>query len=112
MSDLLFSIVLRDLIEVEQITEAKIAAVIARQSTTLIQLLQQQIDPMFRLQSRTIELSELRDAQKAELKRHISRWSNRESYLSELLEKNLGYLAYMKDLLGVGHERTGLDLGL
>lgn len=112
-NDMLFLQTLKDLQEMQQLTEAKIQAVIARQAEHLILLLQQQLDPMYRLNARMLDLPSLTEAQKAELQSHITRWANREQYLGELLVKNLGYIDYLRHLLGIaGQEQPGLNIGL
>lgn len=112
MANTIFSKVKGDLIELEGLTEEKIGAVIRRDAPYLVELLQKQIDPMNRLQTHTLELSLLSDAEKQDLKSHIVLWNNREKYLSDLIEKNLGYISYLKSLLGIGPERTGLSIDL
>ncbi len=109
----LYEAILADLIEVERITEGKIQAVIGRRADTLVSLLQEQIDPMYRLNTRTLEMGGLSESEKAELKTHITRWASREEHLADLIEQHLGYIAYLRELLGIGHqERPGLNLGL
>ncbi len=113
-NDLVFERMLADLRELEGVTETKIRAAIGRDALALIQALQQQIDPMVRLQTHTLDVGLLSDAQKAELKTHITRWDGREQYLTELLQKNLGYISYLRELMGLSNreQQTGLDLGL
>lgn len=104
---------LQDLREMERLTEAKISATLGRNPEQLMQILQEQIDPMFRLSTRTLDLASLNEVQKFELRTHVTRWANREQYLKELLEKNIGYIDYLKHLLGIeGENLPGLNLGL
>lgn len=111
--DKLFCQAMHDLQEMERLTEEKIAATLGRDPQRLMHILQEQIDPMFRLSMRTIELASLNETQKFELRRHITRWANREQYLKEVLEKHIGYIEYVKHLLGIeGQEWPGLNLGL
>ena len=112
--DQVFETMLADLRELEGITEDKIQAAIAREPSALIQALQQQIDPQVRLQSHTLDIGLLSEAQRAELKTHITRWAGREQYLTELLQKNLGYILYLRHLIGLSNDehQSGLDLGL
>ncbi|PSR23374.1 MAG: hypothetical protein C7B45_03410 [Sulfobacillus acidophilus] len=112
-SDKLFSQVMRDLQEMQRLTEAKISATLARDPERLMHILQEQIDPMYRLSTRTIELAGLNEAQKFELRTHITRWANREQYLKDLLEKNIGYINYLRHLMGINDTQwPGLNLGL
>ena len=111
--DMLFAQTLDDLKEMERLTEAKIQAAVRRDAKTLVNLLQEQIDPMYRLNRNTLELGMLSIAQQADLRTHITRWATREQYLQNVLEKNLGYIAYLKQLLGIsGQESPGLNVGL
>ncbi len=112
-SDNLFFQVMRDLQEMERLTEEKIASTLSRNSERLMRVLQEQIDPMYRLSTRTLELASLSEAQKFELRTHITRWANREQYLKELLEKNIGYIEYLKQLMRIDDTQwPGLNLGL
>lgn len=112
-ADTLFLEVLEDLLVMERITEAKIQATINRHAESLVALLQEQIDPMHRLSAHSMELPTLPDVQRAELGTHIARWATREQYLKDLLEKNLGYIDYLKQLLGIaGVDYRNLNLGL
>ncbi|MCY0899171.1 MAG: hypothetical protein OWU33_09605 [Firmicutes bacterium] len=102
-----------DLRELEQITDAKIHAVLARDPSRLVALLQQEIDPMHRVNARMLDLQSLTTTQKEALRVQITRWANREQFLATLLEQSLGYIQYLKELLGIQHEeRPGLNLGL
>lgn len=111
--DKLFEETLDDLRSLESLTERKIQATIGRQSALLVQLLQEQIDPMARLQQSMLELNSLSTEQKAELRTHIERWNQREKFLDELLQKNIGYIDYVKHLLGLAPgEHRGIDIPL
>lgn len=108
-----FSQTVSDLEEMERITEAKIEATMNRDAKALVALLQEQIDPMYRLNSHTLDLSTMTEQEKADLRTRISRWASREQYLKDLLEQNLGYIEYLKQLLGIsGAEHSGLNVGL
>lgn len=112
-NDALYHRLINDLRHLEQITEQKIQAVTARQSETLVALLQEQIDPMYRVNAHTLEMAGMTEPQRAELKSHITRWATREQYLGDLLEEHLGHVAYLRHLLGISsQERLGLDIGL
>lgn len=112
-SDQLFLGMLNDLEAMERITEAKVRAAVSRDAHALVALLQEQIDPMYRLASHTLELADLSDARRQELAAHISRWAAREQYLTEVLEKNLGYIEYLKQLLKITTvDHTSLNVGL
>lgn len=111
--DLIFIGALRDLEAMQAITEAKIQATLNRQADALVTLLQEQIDPLERLGTLTLEIGALSEAQQKELSTHIARWAQREQHLKELLEKNLGYIGYLKQLLGIsGPDQPQLNLGL
>jgi hypothetical protein len=104
---------LRDLEAMEAITEAKIQATLNRQADVLVKLLQEQIDPLERLGTLTLEIGTLSGSQQEELSTHIARWAQREQHLKDLLEKNLGYIGYLKQLLGInGPDQPQLNLGL
>ncbi|NMP23083.1 hypothetical protein [Sulfobacillus harzensis] len=108
-----FPQVLRDLEELERITEKKIQAVLGRKSAELVDLLQEQIDPMYRINAEIFEIAAMTEEERAELASHITRWANREEYLGNLLEEHLGYIAYLKALVGIKpDQRTGLDIGV
>lgn len=112
-SDTLYTQTLHDLMEMERITEAKIQATLNRQPESLVGLLQDQLDPMCRLGLNTVELAGLSDPQRAEIGTHIVRWAQREQYLKDLLEKNLGYIGYLKHVLGItGPDMPNLNVGL
>ena len=112
-SDELFSRVLIDLEAMERITEAKIQATVARDAKTLVALLQEEIDPMYRLSSRTLELAMLSEAQRQELAGRLTRWGGREQHLKDLLENNLGYIEYLKQLMGINTtDPSSLNAGL
>jgi hypothetical protein len=109
----LYANTLRDVEEMERLTEAKIQAAMNRQPDALVSLLQEQIDPMYRLSSRTLELGALSDAQRGELSAHIARWAQREAYLKDLVERNLGYIDYLKRILGLDSPgQSHLNIGL
>lgn len=113
MNDETFKRVLSDLEALEAITEQKIQAVIGRKSQRLVELLQEQIDPMYRINIETLEIAAMTEPQRAELAGHITRWAYREQYLGDLLEEHLGYVEYLKALLGIApDQRTGLDIGV
>ena len=107
----LFHNLLIDLEKLETLTELKIQDVAGRNPRQLVQHLQEELDPMARLEAHTLELAQLTDEQKADLQGRLTRWSAREYYLAELLEQNLGYIDFLRQLLGL-QENPGLNLGL
>ncbi|AEJ40526.1 hypothetical protein TPY_2366 [Sulfobacillus acidophilus TPY] len=106
-----YSSILSDVQHLLALTEAKIAAVSSRRPQELMGLLQEELDPLARLNSRSVLLSQLTEAQKAELRHYLMRWADRERYLADLLEQHLGYIDFMKQLLGI-QDRLGLDIGI
>ncbi|MCY0878408.1 MAG: hypothetical protein OWU84_05665 [Firmicutes bacterium] len=112
-ADKVFREMVEDLTELQNITEAKIQAVLARDPSRLVALLQQEIDPMYRVNARTLDLQALSPPQKDVLRANITRWANREQFLATLLEQSLGYIAFLREILGIAREeRPGLNLGL
>lgn len=112
-ADELFDSVIRDLEDMERITEAKIRATAGRDAKVLVALLQEEIDPLYRLSSRTLELAQLSEPQRQELSGRLTRWGGREQYLKNLLENNLGYIDYLKQLLKVSTlNQSSLNIGL
>lgn len=109
----IFTQTLTDLEDMERITEAKIEAASRRAADQLVSLLQEELDPLHRLATNIVEFGSFSEDEQAELKGHITRWAEREQYLKEILQKNLGYIDYLKQLLGIrGQETRGLNVGL
>jgi len=106
-----YSSILADVQHLLALTEAKIAAVSGRRAQELMGLLQEELDPLARLNSRSVLLGQLTTEQKAELRHYLMRWAERERYLADLLEQHLGYIDFMKQLLGI-QDRLGLDIGI
>ncbi len=103
---------LRDHIQVMMdLTEAKITAVAARNPDALMRLLQQEIDPMHALDRFSDDVERLSADERVQLRRQIEVWQLRTEYLQELLQRNLGYIDFIRSLW-TSLPRSGLNLDL
>ena len=81
-----------------ELTDAKIAAVVARDPAQLLALLQSEIDPMHALDRFADEVDRLTAEERAKLRRQIEEWQLRTDYLQQLLQRNLGYIDFIRSL--------------
>jgi hypothetical protein len=93
------------------LTEKKINAVLLRQPTELMHLLQEELDPLRTLNSTMVEIWSFSPAEKDAIAYTCQRWAERAQYLGELLQTQLGYLDFMRTLLGIESTST-INLGL
>ncbi|CAB1128042.1 conserved protein of unknown function [Candidatus Hydrogenisulfobacillus filiaventi] len=87
------------------LTEAKIQAAIARDSDRLLNLLQEEMDPLAEVQRILYSFPPLSPGERAELRDLIEAWMGRTTYLGTLLETQLGYIDFARAVLGI--DRTG-----
>ncbi|MCL6564742.1 MAG: hypothetical protein K6U87_17235, partial [Firmicutes bacterium] len=94
-----------------RITEAKIQATVERNPNRLLALLQEELDHLHTLDQWQDACLTLSPEEKARLKKRVEFWQERGRFLQELLQQQLGYLDFIRSLLGapVSH---GLDIGL
>lgn len=109
--DNMVSLIVRHIETLSDITEQKIQAVIARDSNTLISLLQQEIDPLTILGQRVMEASQLLPEQRRLIRSKLEYWASRERYLAEMVETHMGYVDFILELLGDNHPPS-IDYGL
>ena len=93
------------------LTEKKINAVLLRQPTELMHLLQEELDPLHTLNSTMVEIWSFSPAEKETIAYTCQLWADRAQYLGELLQTQLGYLDFMRTLLGIESTST-INLGL
>lgn len=105
-----FGSIREDIDRLTRITEEKIQAVVARDPTRLVGLLQEEIDPLVRLNRAAWSLMDWPADEKAATRRLVEHWAQRERYLSELLQTQLGYLDFIQGLLGPRSPALDLDL--
>lgn len=95
----------------QELTDAKIAAVLARDPNQLLALLQSEIDPMHALDRFSDEVERLTAEERAQLRRQIEAWQVRTEYLQQLLQRNLGYIDFIRSLW-TSLPNVGLSLDL
>lgn len=93
------------------LTEKKINAVLLRQPKELMQLLQEELDPLRTLNSTMVEIWSFSPSEKETIAYTCQLWAERTQYLGELLQTQLGYLDFMRTLLGIDTTST-INLGL
>lgn len=93
------------------LTEEKIEAVTTRDSARLLELLQQEIDPIATLDHFADELEGLSSDEKDAIRRLLSHWQTRSQYLTDILNQHLGYIDFVRSMM-TGSPRSGLDMGL
>ena len=93
------------------LTESKISAVVARDPMQLMRLLQSEIDPMHALDRFSDEVDLLTLEERVQLHHQIEAWRLRTDYLQELLQRNLGYIDFIRSLW-TSLPATGLNLDL
>lgn len=97
--------ILRDL------TEGKINAVLLRQTDELMHLLQEELDPLRAINQHLLEVSSFSEQERDVVQFSCQKWSERAGYLAELLQTQLGYLDFLRSLLGI-ESTSSLNLGL
>lgn len=97
--------ILRDL------TEKKINAVLLRQADQLMQLLQEELDPLRAINQNLLEVPTFSEQERDIVQFSCQKWSERAGYLAELLQTQLGYLDFLRSLLGI-ESTSSLNLGL
>ncbi len=93
------------------LTEKKINAVLLRQPQELMQLLQEELDPLHALNLHMLEVSQFSPHEKEVIALLCQQWAERAQYLAELLQTQLGYLDFIRSLLGI-ESTSAVNLGL
>jgi hypothetical protein len=92
-----------------QRTEDKIAATLARDSRRLQSLLEEELPDLMAIRGQLAHAAEWTAKDRERLKAAVSLWQARAEYLQTLLETQLGYLAFVREVLGLGETPTRVD---
>ncbi len=93
------------------LTEQKINAVLLRQTEELMHLLQEELDPLRAINQYLLEVPQFSVTERDAIQFSCQKWSERAGYLAELLQTQLGYLDFLRSLLGID-STSSLNLGL
>ncbi len=91
------------------LTEDKIEATLARDTTRLEQLLVSEAAPLLALRRLAPEAHRLPDLERGELAQAVGRWQERTEYLRQLLETQLGYVDFARFVLGIREVARRID---
>lgn len=101
----------RDLDSLRELTEEKIQAVVARDSVHLMALVQAEIDPLSRVHTSAWILETLSPQEQDEIRGTLEHWASRVQYLADLIETQLGYVDFLRSILGpIPTHQVSLDL--
>lgn len=107
-----YDTLLTNLETLRDLTEQKINAVLLRQSDELMRLLQEELDPLRAINQHLLEVPTFSEPERDIIQFACQKWSERAGYLAELLQTQLGYLDFLRSLLGIDNSTSALNLGL
>jgi len=92
-----------------QRTEDKIAATLARDPSRLQHLLEEELPDLMAIRGQLAHAAEWTEPDRYRLKTAVALWQARAEYLQTLLETQLGYLAFVREVLGLGETPARVD---
>src|SRR5579875_2560494 len=101
--------VLQAIEALRQATEDKIAATLARDRVRLQQLLEAELPHLMAVRGQIVHAAEWTPEDKERLREAVTAWQARAEYLKQLLETQLGYLDFMRQVLGLGESPRQVD---
>lgn len=101
--------VLQAIAELRQATEDKIAATLARDQARLQELLEAELPHLMAIRGQIAHAGEWSEEDKGRLREVVLAWQGRAEYLRQLLETQLGYLDFMRQVLGLGEAPRQVD---
>lgn len=106
-----FDTIMNCLTELEDLTERKIQAATRRDSAELLQLLQDELDPLTHVNRHLLEIAALSTDERSLIRRHAEHWQARAQLLSTILQSQLGYCDFVLTLLGQSQQSSvNIDL--
>jgi hypothetical protein len=106
-----FDIAIGHLLALETLTEQKIEAATTRNANRLIQLLQDELDPLNWITEHLPDISQLSAEKRQIVRQHAIMWQERTEFLHEILGTQLGYCDFVRTLIGTNqHTAINLDL--
>lgn len=94
------------------LTEAKIAAVLARDPQQLLTLLQAELDPLHCLDRFDDSINTLSAEERATIRQRLEHWQRRTEFFVHLLHQHLGYIDFVRSVLNGPQPPSGLDIGI
>ncbi|PSR28400.1 MAG: hypothetical protein C7B47_04315 [Sulfobacillus thermosulfidooxidans] len=95
-----FDALMHHLMTLETLTEQKIDAATSRDTSRLVQLLQEELDPLNYINQHLLDLATLSQAQRQIIGQHAMRWQERTQFLHDVLQTQLGYCDFVRMLMG------------
>lgn len=101
--------VLQAIAVLRQVTEDKIAATLARDRVRLQELLEAELPHLMAIRGQIVHANQWTPEDKERLREVVVAWQGRAEYLQQLLETQLGYLDFMRQVLGLGEAPRQVD---
>lgn len=109
--DDIFDTCIAYLLKLETLTEEKIEAATTRDTERLVQLLQEELDPLTWVNDHLPDIGQLSAEKRQTIRQYAARWQERTQFLNEILSAQLGYCDFVQMLIGT-HQRTAINIDL
>ncbi|HBQ95339.1 MAG: hypothetical protein M1493_17265 [Firmicutes bacterium] len=95
-----FDTLITHLMTLKTLTEQKIEAATLRDAERLVQLLQDELDPLNWINTHLPDIAQLNSEERQIIHRHAAIWQERTQFLHETLGTQLGYCDFVRMLIG------------